>query len=118
MEGLFLVVGQIQRLSLDQQIDYFRNTKVELVQVLGSEKAVEDLVNGAIFSMTIGANDYINNYVSPLKDTADIFLPSHEFSVKVLTQYKAQLMVQSLSPFRPSLLYFHSRDEKTGGCGM
>ena len=82
---------------MDVQIENFENTLVELRKVLGSEEAANKLVSKALFSMSIGANDFLNNYVNPFPDTSDFFLPSPEFNRKVITKYRTQLTVRARS---------------------
>ncbi|PKU85829.1 GDSL esterase/lipase At2g23540 [Dendrobium catenatum] len=57
----------VSRLGMDLQIDYFNSTRQQLDQFLGKIKAGE-LVQQAIFSITIGANDFLNNYLTFISD--------------------------------------------------
>ncbi|CAN0924355.1 GDSL esterase/lipase At4g16230 [Linum grandiflorum] len=53
------------RLSMDVQIDYFAKTKDDIVAMIGPAQA-QKLMEKAIFSASIGANDIINNYLTPI----------------------------------------------------
>ncbi|CAO2821456.1 unnamed protein product [Amaranthus hypochondriacus] len=53
------------RLNMDAQLDNFANTREELINRIG-EEATRRLVNKALFSVTMGSNDFINNYLTPL----------------------------------------------------
>ncbi|KAG0488117.1 hypothetical protein HPP92_006928 [Vanilla planifolia] len=57
----------VSRLGMDLQIDYFNTTRKQLDEFLGQFEAKE-LVKNAIFSITIGANDFLNNYLTFISD--------------------------------------------------
>ncbi|XP_020580635.1 GDSL esterase/lipase At2g23540-like [Phalaenopsis equestris] len=57
----------VSRLGMDVQIDYFNSTRQQLDEFLGKDEARE-LVQNAIFSITIGANDFLNNYLTFITD--------------------------------------------------
>ncbi|GAV76697.1 Lipase_GDSL domain-containing protein [Cephalotus follicularis] len=54
----------IQRLTFDDQINYFEKTK-ETIRAKIGEEAVNKLCNGSLFFVGIGSNDYVNNYLQP-----------------------------------------------------
>ncbi|KAL2897381.1 hypothetical protein RDABS01_039164 [Bienertia sinuspersici] len=54
----------IQRLSFDDQINYFGNTTLAIKAKIG-EAAANKLLNGALYFVGIGSNDYVNNYLQP-----------------------------------------------------
>ncbi|KAE8703789.1 GDSL esterase/lipase [Hibiscus syriacus] len=56
-------------LGLDIQIDYFNNTRQQLDKLLGPSKAKDYISKRSIFSITIGSNDFLNNYLLPLLST-------------------------------------------------
>ncbi|PIA52383.1 hypothetical protein AQUCO_01000329v1 [Aquilegia coerulea] len=66
--GIMNATGRIfiNRLSMDIQIDYFKITRNQLNQLLGASKAREFVTKKAIFSITVGANDFLNNYLMPV----------------------------------------------------
>ncbi|XP_076945413.1 GDSL esterase/lipase At2g23540-like [Bidens hawaiensis] len=66
--GIMNATGQIfvNRLSMDIQIDYFNITRKQIYKLLGAEKAREHIMKKAIFSITIGSNDFLNNYLLPV----------------------------------------------------
>lgn len=72
---------QVNRLGMDIQVDYFNITRKQINQLLGPAKAKEYLSKRSIFSITIGANDFLNNYLLPvlsigerLSETPDQFV--------------------------------------------
>ncbi|KAJ1699440.1 hypothetical protein LUZ63_007952 [Rhynchospora breviuscula] len=56
----------VNRLGMDIQVDYFNITRKQLDDVLGKAKAKEFLTKKSIFSITIGSNDFLNNYLLPV----------------------------------------------------
>ncbi|KAK9284147.1 hypothetical protein L1049_023315 [Liquidambar formosana] len=66
--GIMNATGRIfvNRLSLDIQIDYFNITRKQIDKLLGPSKARDYLMKKSIFSITIGANDFLNNYLLPV----------------------------------------------------
>ncbi|KAL4367190.1 hypothetical protein GQ457_05G006810 [Hibiscus cannabinus] len=69
--GIMNATGSIfvNRLGLDIQIDYFNNTRKQLDGLLGPSQAKDYISNRSIFSITIGSNDFLNNYLLPLLST-------------------------------------------------
>ncbi|KAK1293276.1 GDSL esterase/lipase [Acorus calamus] len=59
----------VNRLSMDIQIDYFNITRKQIDDLLGKAKAREHIMKASIFSITIGANDFLNNYLLPVIST-------------------------------------------------
>ncbi|KAK8556791.1 hypothetical protein V6N12_003185 [Hibiscus sabdariffa] len=66
--GIMNATGRIfvNRLGLDIQIDFFNNTRKQFDTLLGSSKAKDYISKRSIFSVTIGANDFLNNYLLPV----------------------------------------------------
>ncbi|KAJ0564646.1 putative triacylglycerol lipase [Helianthus annuus] len=52
----------VNKLSIDIQIDYFNITRKQIDKLLGASKAREHVMKKSIFSITIGSNDFLNNY--------------------------------------------------------
>ncbi|KAI5415583.1 GDSL esterase/lipase At4g16230 isoform X2 [Lathyrus oleraceus] len=63
--GILNLSGQVLggRLNFDAQIDYFANTRHDIISSIGVPEAL-DLLKNALFSVTIGSNDFINNYLA------------------------------------------------------
>ncbi|GKU99037.1 hypothetical protein SLEP1_g11951 [Rubroshorea leprosula] len=66
--GILNATGRIfiNRLGLDIQVDYFNITRKQFDQLLGADKAKDYIMKKSIFSITIGANDFLNNYLLPV----------------------------------------------------
>ncbi|KAK4781078.1 hypothetical protein SAY87_017184 [Trapa incisa] len=66
--GILNATGRIfvNRLSMDIQVDYFNITRKQMDNLLGSSRAKDYMGKNSIFSITIGANDFLNNYMLPI----------------------------------------------------
>ncbi|KAF8051833.1 hypothetical protein N665_1662s0006 [Sinapis alba] len=66
--GIMNATGRIfvNRLGMDVQVDFFNTTRKQFDDLLGKEKAKDYISKKSIFSITIGANDFLNNYLFPL----------------------------------------------------
>ncbi|XP_021895948.1 GDSL esterase/lipase At5g37690 isoform X3 [Carica papaya] len=72
----------IQRLSFDDQINYFKKTKEAIEAKIGEDAANKHL-NEALYFIGIGSNDYVNNFLQPF--LADGQQYTHEEFVELLT---------------------------------
>ncbi|GFP80947.1 GDSL esterase/lipase at2g23540 [Phtheirospermum japonicum] len=66
--GIMNATGRIfvNRLSMDIQVDYFTITRKQIDKLLGATKAKEYIAKRSIFSITVGSNDFLNNYLLPV----------------------------------------------------
>ncbi|XP_073038598.1 GDSL esterase/lipase At2g23540-like [Primulina eburnea] len=66
--GIMNATGRIfvNRLSMDIQVDYFNITRKQIDGLLGPSKAREHITKNSIFSITVGSNDFLNNYLLPV----------------------------------------------------
>lgn len=74
-----------------EQINMFRNSSEQIMQMLGS-RAGEELINNAIFSITMGSNDYLNNYLIDGSPSPMLFTPQ-QFQDTLISTYCQQLTV-------------------------
>lgn len=51
---------------MDIQIDYFNITRKQFDKLMGRSKAKEYISKNSIFSITVGSNDFLNNYLLPV----------------------------------------------------
>lgn len=80
----------VQRISMDMQISYFEQTVAEITQILGANEA-QSLLSDAIFSVTMGANDFMGNYLFPIPTTSERTIPSQQYIQKLIVRFKEQL---------------------------
>ncbi|MCO5553620.1 hypothetical protein L7F22_007145 [Adiantum nelumboides] len=79
----------IGRVDFATQITWFANTIQELKEQLG-ESGAQDLIKRSLFSVTLGANDYVNNYL--LKGSpASYEYTIPQFQHLLLTTFSKQL---------------------------
>lgn len=99
--GYILFFGttvQVNRLSMDIQIDYFNITRKEISKLLGESKARDYIMKKSIFSITVGSNDFLNNYLLPVLSIGTRITESPDaFIDDLLSHLKAQLTVITLS---------------------
>ncbi|RZS06285.1 hypothetical protein BHM03_00036923 [Ensete ventricosum] len=82
------------RLGMDVQLDYFNITRQQLDGLLGKAEAKEFVMKKSIFSVTVGSNDFLNNYLLPVvsageraTETPDSFIES------LIISFRSQLTV-------------------------
>ncbi|KAE9606752.1 hypothetical protein Lal_00026153 [Lupinus albus] len=56
----------VNRLGMDIQVDYFNITRKQIDKLLGEANAREYIMNKSMFSITVGSNDFLNNYLVPV----------------------------------------------------
>lgn len=79
------------RLNLDAQIDNYANSRHDLMARHGEVEAVS-LLRGALFSVTIGSNDFINNYLTPIFSVPErATTPPVAFISAMIAKYRQQL---------------------------
>ncbi|TXG59524.1 hypothetical protein EZV62_014097 [Acer yangbiense] len=66
--GILNATGRIfvNRIGMDVQVDYFNITRKQFDKLLGASKARDYIMKKSFFSITIGANDFLNNYLLPV----------------------------------------------------
>lgn len=79
------------RINLDAQIDNFANTRQDIISAIGVSATLELLQNG-LFSITIGSNDFINNYLTPVISVPEQKLVSPQvFVATMISRFRLQL---------------------------
>ncbi|KAH7666871.1 GDSL lipase/esterase protein [Dioscorea alata] len=82
----------INRLGLEVQVDFFNITRQQLDEVIGQEQAKEFL-SKAIFSISIGSNDFLNNYLLPVFSVGERILETpDEFVDNLIEGLRDQLV--------------------------
>ncbi|MED6139560.1 hypothetical protein PIB30_084954 [Stylosanthes scabra] len=91
--GILNATGKIfgGRINFDAQLDNFENTRQDIISSIGVN-AAGDLFRRGLFSVTIGSNDFINNYLTPAVTIADQQLTTPEVFVNtMLSTFRLQL---------------------------
>jgi hypothetical protein len=82
---------------MDIQIDYFNITRKQFDQSMGASKARDYIMKRSFFSVTIGANDFLNNYLLPvLSIGARISQSPDSFVNDMIEHLRGQLTVRKL----------------------
>ncbi|KAK1300529.1 GDSL esterase/lipase [Acorus calamus] len=92
--GIMNETGKIfvNRLSMDIQIDYFNITRKQIDDLLGKAKAKQHLMKDSIFSITVGSNDFLNNYLLPVISTGErISENPNDFIDHMINNLRSQL---------------------------
>ncbi|XP_059434591.1 GDSL esterase/lipase At4g16230-like [Corylus avellana] len=91
--GILNTTGKIfgGRINLDAQMDNFANTRQDIISNIGAPEALK-LFGTSLFSVTIGSNDFINNYLTPVLSVPEQKLISPEMFVDtMISRYRLQL---------------------------
>lgn len=93
-----LWIIQVNRIGMDLQVDYFNITRKQLDDLLGKAKAKEFLKKKAIFSITVGSNDFLNNYLMPVLSAGTRVAESPDgFINDLIIHLREQLTVRKYS---------------------
>ncbi|KAI4334986.1 hypothetical protein L6164_013676 [Bauhinia variegata] len=80
------------RINFDAQIDNFANTRQDIISSIGVSEAL-NLLKRSIFSVAMGSNDFINNYILPVLSTPERKLVSPElFVATLMSRLRTQLI--------------------------
>eukprot|EP01018_Ginkgo_biloba_P006044 Gb_41351 [translate_table: standard] len=74
----------IQRLSLSKQIELFEGTKATIIKKIGHDVA-ETFFNESFYTIAIGSNDYVNNFLLPVAADAWQYTPDEFIDYLVIT---------------------------------
>ncbi|KAJ3706724.1 hypothetical protein LUZ61_010429 [Rhynchospora tenuis] len=77
-----------ERFSMDSQIQNFGRILEELSSVL--ENRTEDYIGRSLFFVSMGSNDYINNFLLPISKTARLYAPE-SYAELLIHEYRRQL---------------------------
>ncbi|KAK1435905.1 hypothetical protein QVD17_01678 [Tagetes erecta] len=91
--GILNETGKIfvGRINMDAQLDNFANTRRDIISIIG-ESAAEELMKGGLYSVSMGSNDFINNYLAPVVSKAEQKQVSpEEFVGRLIPRYRCQL---------------------------
>lgn len=80
------------RINLDAQIDNYGSNRRDMIARHGEVAAVSQL-RGALFSVTMGSNDFINNYLVPILSVPErAVTPPEAFINGMIAKYRQQLI--------------------------
>jgi len=92
------------RINFDALLDNFANTRQDIISSIGVP-ATLSLFNRSIFTVTMGSNDFINNYLAPAVLIDEMNLASPELFVTILvSKFREQLTVMFNVPQKKTLI--------------
>lgn len=79
---------------MDVQVDYFNITRKEIDKLMGKSNARDFLMKESMFSITVGSNDFLNNYLLPVVSAATRASQSPDaFIDDMISHFRTQLTV-------------------------
>ena len=91
----FSFCWQGDRISMNEQLENYQTTVSQINDILGSDTAAATHLNKCLFTVGIGSNDYINNYLMPdLYPTSRLYTPD-QYAEALIEQYSQQLKVSA-----------------------
>ncbi|KAM1213345.1 hypothetical protein PS2_004772 [Malus domestica] len=79
-------------ISLDQQLLNHKFTASRIASILRSKRSAGQYLNKCLYSVGMGSNDYINNYLLPeLYPTSRLYTPE-QYATVLVQQYSRQIM--------------------------
>ncbi|XP_051126358.1 GDSL esterase/lipase At5g08460-like [Andrographis paniculata] len=82
-----------ERFSLSQQVDNFESTLNELrVEMRGDEEQLKSYLSKALVVMSLGSNDYINNYLQPSYYTSSYLYTPQDYASLLINRYATQIL--------------------------
>ena len=75
------------------QIDNFANSRQDIISSIGASEALT-LFGKAVFFATIGSNDFLDNYLTPvISAVKEKLVTPNVFVGAMISRYRLQLMV-------------------------
>ncbi|KAG6423617.1 hypothetical protein SASPL_114018 [Salvia splendens] len=79
------------RIDFTGQVNNYRNTVQQVVNILGNESSTANYLSKCIYSVGIGSNDYLNNYFMPLYYSSSRQYTPEQYANLLIQQYSQQL---------------------------
>ncbi|KAJ8545379.1 hypothetical protein K7X08_017962 [Anisodus acutangulus] len=79
------------RISFGGQVNNYRNTVQQVVQILGDEDSAANYLSKCIYSVGLGSNDYLNNYFMPMYYPTSRQYNPEQYADVIIQQYTQQL---------------------------
>lgn len=91
---------QVNIIRMPQQLDYFRQYQSRVSRLIG-EASTQRLVNQALVLMTLGGNDFVNNYYLVPNSARSRQYSIQDYVPYVVAEYRKILMVNVPLEFPP-----------------
>jgi hypothetical protein len=97
---------QGDRISLNEQLQNHAATLSRLTQLLGTKQAAENYLNKCLYYVSLGSNDYLNNYFMPSNYTTSRLYTPDQYAKVLIDQYSQQIKVGIAIRFARFLVRF------------
>lgn len=85
-----------QRITFSGQVENYKNTVSQVVELLGDENTAADYLRRCIYTIGMGSNDYLNNYFMPQFYATSRQYNPEQYAEDLINRYKEQLNVSIL----------------------
>ncbi|XP_059664684.1 GDSL esterase/lipase At5g45670-like [Cornus florida] len=79
------------RISMNGQVNNYKNTVSQVVDLLGDEDSAANYLSKCIYSVGLGSNDYLNNYFMPQFYSSSRQYTPQQYADLLAQQYSQQL---------------------------
>ncbi|XP_061943733.1 GDSL esterase/lipase At1g29670-like [Populus nigra] len=79
------------RISLNEQLQNHAATFNRSIQLLGTKQAAENYLNKCLYYVSLGSNDYLNNYFMPSNYTTSRLYTPDQYAKVLIDQYSQQI---------------------------
>nr|XP_034926694.1 GDSL esterase/lipase At4g18970-like [Populus alba] len=79
------------RISLNEQLQNHAATFNRLIQLLGTKRAAAKYLNKCLYYVSLGTNDYINNYFLPVNYITSRLYTPDQYAKVLIHQYSQQI---------------------------
>ena len=86
---------QINIISMHRQLEYFQQYQQRVSALIGAEQA-KRLVNQALVLITVGGNDFVNNYYLVPFSARSLQYDLPDYVKYLISEYRKLLVVSSL----------------------
>ncbi|KAK6123950.1 hypothetical protein DH2020_042295 [Rehmannia glutinosa] len=84
------------RIDFTGQVNNYKNTVSQVVDILGDEDSAADYLRQCIYSIGVGSNDYLNNYFMPQYYSTSRRYTPEQYANVLIQQYTQQIRVTRL----------------------
>ncbi|KAA8519591.1 hypothetical protein F0562_013964 [Nyssa sinensis] len=79
------------RTSMNGQVNNYKNTVSQVVELLGDEDSAANYLSKCIYSVGMGSNDYLNNYFMPAFYSTSRQYTEEQYAAVLIQQYAEQI---------------------------
>ncbi|KFK44793.1 hypothetical protein AALP_AA1G304100 [Arabis alpina] len=80
-----------QRITFSGQVQNYKSTVSQVVQILGDENTAADYLSKCIYTIGMGSNDYLNNYFMPQSYSTSRQYNPDQYADDLISRYYNQL---------------------------